>query len=112
MADKTIKDEKDSKFREDVKTKPSVFKECLCERAHVSTGWLCAAGLPASVLGLQDIQQQLLDVTWRKLVDVLWGHVPSPNFQFMFHGLDNPPGNTHRPQTYVFFNYRNRLLQR
>ena len=53
----------------------------------------CAAGLPAGVLGLQDIQQQLLDVAWRQLVDVLGGHVPSPNLQLVLHGLDDPPAS-------------------
>lgn len=91
----------------------ALFKDDRSERTHVLTGWLCAAGVPARVLGLQDIQQQLLDVTGRQLVDVLWGHVPSPNFQFMFHGLDDPPESTRRAHTQTCsFSTGDRLLQR
>lgn len=46
--------------------------------------------VPASVLWLQDVQQELLDVTGGELVDVPWRHVSSSNLQLMFHGLDNP----------------------
>lgn len=49
--------------------------------------------VPAGVLRLQDVQQQLLDVAGGQLVDVLGGHVSCPDLQFMFHGLDDPPGD-------------------
>lgn len=46
---------------------------------------------PASLLRLEDIQQELFDITRGHLVDVLRWHFPSTNLQLMFHSLNNPP---------------------
>lgn len=54
---------------------------------------MCICRVPASVLRLQDVEQELLDVTRRELVDILWWHVSCPDLQLMFHGLDNPSGD-------------------
>lgn len=50
-----------------------------------------AEGLPAGLLGLEDVEQQLLDVAGGQLVDVLGGHVPGTDLQLVFHSLDDPP---------------------
>lgn len=55
--------------------------------------WMFVWRVPASVLWLQDIQQELLDVAGGELVDVLGWHVSRPDLQLMFHGLDNPSGD-------------------
>lgn len=49
--------------------------------------------VPAGVLWLQDVQQELLDVAGGQLVDVLRWHVSRPDLQLVFHGLDNPSGD-------------------
>lgn len=46
---------------------------------------------PAILLRLEDIQQELFDITRGHLIDVLRWHVPSTNLQLMFHCLNNPP---------------------
>lgn len=46
------------------------------------------------MLRLQDVQQELLDVTWGELVDVLRWQVSRADLQLMFHRLDDPTGNT------------------
>jgi len=53
--------------------------------------------VPAGVLRLQDVQQELLDVAGGELVDVLRCHVSSSDLQLMLHGLNDPSGNSHEP---------------
>lgn len=49
--------------------------------------------VPAGVLRLEDVQEELLDVAGRELVDVLWWHVSSADLQLVLHGLHNPSEN-------------------
>lgn len=46
--------------------------------------------LPARLLRLQNVQQKLLHLTGGHLVQVLGWHIPSTDFQFILHGMDDP----------------------
>jgi len=46
--------------------------------------------LPPLLLWLKNIQQELLHFTRGHLVQVLGWHIPSTEFQFILHGMDNP----------------------
>lgn len=47
--------------------------------------------LPALLLGLQNVQQELLHFARGHLVQVLGRHVPSTDLQLVLHRVDNPP---------------------
>ncbi len=57
--------------------------------------------IPAGVLRLQDVEQQLLDVAGGELVDVLGRQVSCTDLQLMFHGLDNPSGDPRCTHTHT-----------
>ena len=46
--------------------------------------------VPAAELGLQDVQQQLLDVARGQLVDVPGRQLPRTDLQLVLHGLEDP----------------------
>lgn len=65
------------------------------EEFRVSPRPLCAAlpagALPARLLRLQNVQQELLHLARGQLVQVLGRQVPSTDLQLVLHRVDNPP---------------------